>query len=100
MGKKVEMPGAFTEPVDTQPVPSPEPGEPETAGLADLGITSMDAIRTTATDPLIESGSRAAIGHNIKKEVEAGRPRKQAIAIALSVARKHGARIPKKRNKK
>ena len=29
------------------------------------------------------------IGHNIKKEVESGKPRKQAIAIALAVARRN-----------
>jgi hypothetical protein len=28
------------------------------------------------------------IGKNIKKEMKAGKPRKQAIAIALSVAKK------------
>ena len=29
------------------------------------------------------------IGRNIKKEMEAGKSRKQAIAIALAYARKH-----------
>jgi hypothetical protein len=36
------------------------------------------------------------IGHNIKTEEQAGKPKKQAIAIALNVARKSGAKIPKK----
>ena len=36
------------------------------------------------------------IGRNIKEE-EKTHPRKQAIAIALNVARKGGAKIPKKR---
>ena len=36
------------------------------------------------------------IGKNIKTEIAHGKPRKQAIAIALSVARKGGAKIPKK----
>lgn len=35
------------------------------------------------------------IGHNIKTEEQAGRPQKQAEAIALNVARKSGANIPK-----
>lgn len=45
--------------------------------------------------PLIKSGSKKAIGENIKTE-EKTKPRKQAIAIALDVARKSGAKIPKK----
>ncbi len=38
--------------------------------------------------PLLKGKSRAAIGTNIKTEEMAGRPRKQAIAIALNTARK------------
>ena len=37
--------------------------------------------------PLKKGFSRASIGKNIKMEEKAGRPRKQAIAIALNVAR-------------
>ncbi len=38
------------------------------------------------------------IGLNIKTEESAGKPRKEAIAIALNVARKSGAKIaPKKK---
>lgn len=40
------------------------------------------------------------IGHNIKTEEEHGKPHKQAVAIALNVARKSGAKIPKKKGKK
>lgn len=39
------------------------------------------------------------IGHNIKEE-EKNHPHKQAIAIALNVARKSGAKIPNKKGKK
>lgn len=46
--------------------------------------------------PLIKSGSKKAIGENVKREEAAGKPRKQAVAIALSVARKAGVKIPKK----
>lgn len=49
--------------------------------------------------PLIPSGSKEAIGENIKRETEAGRPRKQAIAISLNVARKHGAHIGSRKTK-
>lgn len=37
--------------------------------------------------PLDKSGSKKAVGNNIKAEMAAGKPRKQAIAIALSVQR-------------
>ncbi len=49
--------------------------------------------------PLIRSGSKESVGENIKTEEAAGKPKKQAIAIALSVARKAGAKIPKKKKK-
>lgn len=39
------------------------------------------------------------IGHNIKEEEQAGKSKKQAIAIALNVARKSGAKISKKKGK-
>lgn len=48
--------------------------------------------------PLIKSASKKAIGENIKRE-EKTKPKKQAIAIALNVARKAGAKIPKKGKK-
>lgn len=38
--------------------------------------------------PLIKSASKKAVGKNIKKEVAAGKPRKQAIAIALNTQRR------------
>jgi hypothetical protein len=38
------------------------------------------------------------VGKNISTEISEGKPRKQAIAIALNVARKSGAKTsPKKR---
>lgn len=50
--------------------------------------------------PLVQSKSKKAVGKNIKKEEEAGKPKKQAVAIALETARKNGAKIPKKPGKK
>lgn len=38
--------------------------------------------------PLKKGNSPKAISENIRTEIEAGRPRDQAIAISLSVARK------------
>lgn len=49
--------------------------------------------------PLDKSGSKKSIGKNIKTEEMAGKPKKQAIAIALNVARKAGDKIPEKREK-
>ncbi|MBE3091475.1 MAG: hypothetical protein IMZ42_04040 [Candidatus Atribacteria bacterium] len=40
------------------------------------------------------------IGKNIKTEMAHGKPQKQAVAIALDVARRSGANIPKKKSKK
>jgi hypothetical protein len=42
------------------------------------------------TMPLIKSGSRAAISSNISEMVKAGHPQKQAVAAALSTARRYG----------
>jgi hypothetical protein len=38
--------------------------------------------------PLVKSASPAAFRKNVKAEMAAGKPQKQAVAIALSVARK------------
>lgn len=38
--------------------------------------------------PLIQGYGKSAIGKNIKAEMGAGKPRKQAIAIGLNVARR------------
>lgn len=40
--------------------------------------------------PLEKSKSKAAFSRNVKREVEAGRPQKQAVAIALETARRSG----------
>jgi len=47
--------------------------------------------------PLIKSKSKKTISKNIKTEMEHGKPQRQAIAIALSTARKSGAKISKKK---
>lgn len=38
--------------------------------------------------PLIKSSSDAAFAHNLRKELDSGKAKKQALAIALSVQRK------------
>ncbi len=39
--------------------------------------------------PLRKGSSRPAISANIRTEVAAGKPQRQAVAIALNVARQH-----------
>jgi hypothetical protein len=46
--------------------------------------------------PLLKCKSQDTISSNIKTELGAGKPRKQAVAIALNTARKDGRRIPKR----
>lgn len=50
--------------------------------------------------PLKKGKSRKVVSSNIKTEMEHGKPQKQAIAIALSEARRSGAKIPKKKKTK
>lgn len=45
--------------------------------------------------PLKKSASKKAVGQNIKTEMRAGRPQKQAVAIALETQRR-----AKKKHKK
>jgi len=40
--------------------------------------------------PLIKSGSQEAVGLNIKREIESGRPPQQAKAIAMETQRRFG----------
>ena len=49
--------------------------------------------------PLKKGKSAAAISANIKTEIAAGKPQKQAVAIALSVAGKSNKNRGKKKRK-
>jgi hypothetical protein len=46
---------------------------------------------------LKKSSSKAAFKQNFLAEVHAGKPKKQALAIAYSIKRKAGGKAPKKR---
>ena len=46
--------------------------------------------------PLKKGYGRKTVSRNIKAEVKAGRPRKQAVAIALNVARKAAKKAGKR----
>lgn len=50
--------------------------------------------------PLLRGKSRDIISKNIKELIAAGHQRDQAIAISLDMARKAGAKIPKRYGKK
>ena len=48
--------------------------------------------------PLIPGKSKEAFSHNIAAEIKAGRPQKQAIAIAYSEKRRTSGKKRKKKN--
>jgi len=50
--------------------------------------------------PLIKSKSDKAVGKNIAAEERAGKPRPQAVAIALDVQRRAGGGTPKPQKQK
>jgi hypothetical protein len=49
--------------------------------------------------PLKSGKSKKVVSDNIRTEISAGKPQKQAVAIALSTARKKSAKPPKKKGK-
>lgn len=49
--------------------------------------------------PLVKSASKKAVSENIRREMKAGKPQKQAIAIALSTQRAAAKKAPKKTKK-
>lgn len=50
--------------------------------------------------PLVRGASDAAVHANIRREIEAGRPRDQAVAIALDVARRSAGRVKRRERPK
>lgn len=49
--------------------------------------------------PLTKSTSNKAFGKNVKKEIEAGKPQKQAVAIAYAVKREAAKKTSKRKSK-
>ena len=46
--------------------------------------------------PLVKSKSKKAFSENVKREMEAGKPQKQAVAIAYSVKKRASKKSKKK----
>ena len=49
--------------------------------------------------PLVKSTSKEAFRKNVKAEIKAGKPQKQAVAIAYSVKREAAKKTPTKSKK-
>jgi ribosomal protein L12E/L44/L45/RPP1/RPP2 len=50
--------------------------------------------------PLIKGKSKKTISKNIKEMMKSGHSQKQAVAAAMNQARKSGATIPKKKDRR
>lgn len=49
--------------------------------------------------PLAKSASKEAFSRNVATEMRAGKPQKQAVAVAYSTQRRAGGKPPAKRKK-
>jgi len=47
--------------------------------------------------PLVKGKSKESVSKNIATEMDSGKKQSQAVAIALNVARRSGAKTPKKK---
>ncbi len=59
-------------------------------GISHWGLFEYDPEAGDQSMPLKKGSSRKVMSQNIKTEIAAGKPQKQAVAIAYSVARKGG----------
>ena len=56
--------------------------------LLSVGIKKHNYFLRRFNMPLVKGKSKKAVSKNIKTEMAAGKPQKQAVAIAMSVRRK------------
>lgn len=68
-----------------------------------FGIRNLNVFVRVSTDeeeimPLHKGKSKKVVSENIKEMMASGHPQVQAVAAALSIARKSGAKIPKKKD--
>ena len=49
--------------------------------------------------PLVKSTSKKAFGENIRREIAAGKPQKQAVAIAYATKKAAATKSPKGKSK-
>ena len=60
-------------------------------------LGTSPALFVEAAMPLVKSSSKAAFKENVRREIAAGRPTKQAVAIAYSVKRSMAAKHVKRK---
>lgn len=71
-------------------------GTPQNIPVATRGKTNKQK-RKGKTMPITKGYSKKTVSKNIKTEMKAGKPQKQAVAIALSVAKKAKKAATKKK---
>jgi len=76
--------------------PVTEDFEPRKAEIKAKPALKKVTTRKEKTVPLKKSASKKAVSKNIETEMKAGKPQKQAVAIALNVQREAKAKGKKK----
>ena len=87
--RKVIGPAPKNPAIAPWPFPAPEPIKRRTfpKKLEKLNAKTVKTIIKEKQMPLKKSASKKAVGKNIEAEIKAGKPQKQAVAIALNVQR-------------
>ena len=78
------------------PIGATDDFEPRKAEIKVKPALKKATTRKEKTVPLKKSASKKAVSKNIETEMKAGKPQKQAVAIALNVQREAKAKGKKK----